>query len=111
MKPDRVTWHFVALNGEVEQFREVAFEQSVAGLAHIAHLESRLNLDQDWDELFVQLPVLHDVGLEGWRLEELDDFSHETSDIHDSLIGRFEERMAHAGEMLQGLGCLHLDLC
>ena len=63
MEPDRVTWHFVALNGEVEQFREVAFEQCVASLGHIAHLESRLDLEQNWDELFVQLTILHYVGL------------------------------------------------
>ena len=68
MEPDRVTWHFVALNGEVEQFREVAFEQCVAGLGHVAHLESRLNLEQNWDELFEQLTILHYVGLEGRRL-------------------------------------------
>ena len=91
MKPDRVTWHFVALNGEVEQFREVAFEQCVASFGHVPHLESRLNLEQNWDEFFVQLSILHNVGLKGRRLQKLDDLSHEASDVQDSLICRVEE--------------------
>ena len=109
VKLDRIAGHFVARNREVEQLREVPFQHGIASFRHISHLEGVLDLEQDWDKLFVQLSIFHHESLQGWRLQKLDYLAAEVGTVSNTLIRGLEQGVADTGQMLQCLSSHHLD--
>lgn len=110
MELDGGVLHLEALHGELEELRQVAFEDGVAGLCQVTHLERILNFNHDWNELLVELAVFHDKGRAGRRREELHDFSDKVAEVGDTFVGRLEERVAKTGKVLEALGRLNFYL-